>query len=289
LPASTKASSKKATKATTEPQNTDVNVSEAMGRYGATLKPEDKQAQQQELNRFVRWFERRPMSDMTAQEVEKYQEEFEKTGADSRRLEPIKLFLAYAHKQGFTDINYGKFVRIRRTITRGGRSVSRAVSQVEMPTGEMLTAEGFQRLQDELDTLINVKRPEIARDLFEARIDKDFRENAPYDAAKQHQAEVEARIRQLQGILARAQIIEEGRRGAGGRVTLGAKVKLRDLTHDEELEYTLVSANEANPRAGRISIASPVGRALLDHVPGDTVEVEAPAGAVQMRIESIET
>jgi transcription elongation factor GreA len=269
--------------------NTDVNVSEAMGRYGATLKPEEKQSQQQELNRFVRWFERRPMSEMSAQEVEKYQEEFEKTGADSRRLEPVKLFLAYAHKQGFTDINYGKFIRIRRTITRGGRSGRAAEQQVEMPTGEMLTAEGFQRLQEELDNLINVKRPEIARDLFEARIDKDFRENAPYDAAKQHQAEVEARIRQLQGILARAQIIEEGKQGSGGRVTLGAKVKLRDLTHDEELEYTLVSANEANPRAGRISIASPVGRALLDHVPGDTVEVEAPAGAVQMRIESIET
>jgi transcription elongation factor GreA len=282
LPASTK-------KANTASQNTDVNVSEAMGRYGATLKPEDKQAQQQELNRFVRWFERRPMSEMSAQEVERYQEEFEKTGADSRRLEPIKLFLAYAHKQGFTDINYGKFVRIRRTITRGGRTGRAAVQQVEMPTGEMLTAEGFQRLQEELDTLINVKRPEIARDLFEARIDKDFRENAPYDAAKQHQAEVEARIRQLQGILARAQIIEEGKRGTGERVTLGARVKLRDLTHDEELEYTLVSANEANPRAGRISIASPVGRALLDHAPGDTVEVEAPAGAVQMRIESIET
>jgi transcription elongation factor GreA len=267
--------------------NADINVTEAMGRYGATLKPDEKQGQQQELNRFVRWFERRPMSDMTAQEVERYQEEFEKTGADSRRLEPVKLFLAYAHKQGFTDINYGKFIRIRRTIARGrgGRS---AEQQVEMPTGEMLTAEGFQRLQEELDTLINVKRPEIARDLFEARIDKDFRENAPYDAAKQHQAEVEARIRQLQGILARAQIIEEGKQ-AVGRVTLGAKVKLRDLTHDEELEYTLVSANEANPRAGRISIASPVGKALLDHAPGDTVEIEAPAGSVQMRIESIET
>src|SRR5919198_5839940 len=128
-----------------------VNVNEAMGRYLGTLKPEDKQAQQQELNRFVRWFERRPMSDLTAQEVERYQEEFEKTGADSRRLEPVKQFLAYAHKQGFTDINYGKFIRIRRTITRGGRGGRAAEQQVEMPTGEMLTAEGFQRLQEELD------------------------------------------------------------------------------------------------------------------------------------------
>lgn len=274
--------------APTKTVDTNVNFTEAVGRYAATLKPDDKPAQQQELNRFVRWFERRPMSELTAQEIEKYQEEFEKTGADSRRLEPIKLFLAYAAKQGFTDINYGKFIRIKRVISRGGRPGARAEQQVEIPTGEMLTAEGYQRLQDELDTLINVKRPEIARDLFEARIDKDFRENAPYDAAKQHQAEVEARIRQLQGILARAQIIEEGKAAATGRVTLGAKVKLRDLTHDEELEYTLVSANEANPRAGRISIASPVGRALLDRSPGETVDVEAPAGTMQFRIESVE-
>lgn len=264
-----------------------VNCSEAMGRYGATLKPDDKQAHQQELNRFVRWFERRPMSEFSAQEVEHYQEEFEKTGADSRRLGPIKLFLAWAHKQGFTDINYGKFIRIKRSTVRGSRTGGRA--EVEMPIGEILTAEGFQRLQEELDNLINVKRPEIAHDLFEARIDKDFRENAPYDAAKQHQAEVEARIRQLQSILARAQILEEGKRDTSGRVQLGAKVKLRDLTHDEELEYTLVSANEANPRAGRISIASPVGRALLDRAPGDVVDVDAPAGVMKIRIESVET
>ena len=103
--------------ASTKNASSDVNVTEAMGRYGATLKPEEKQVQQQELNRFVRWFERRPMSELSAQEVERYQEEFEKTGADSRRLEPVKQFLAYAHKQGFTDINYGKFIRIRRTIT----------------------------------------------------------------------------------------------------------------------------------------------------------------------------
>jgi transcription elongation factor GreA len=274
--------------ATTKNANPNINVSEAMGRYGASLKPEDKEAQQQELNRFVRWFERRPMSEMSAQEVEKYQEEFEKTGADSRRLEPIKQFLAFSHKQGFTDINYGKFVRIRRTTTRG-RPGTRASGEqtVEMPTGEILTAEGFERLQEELDQLINVKRPEIARDLFEARIDKDFRENAPYDAAKQHQAEVESRIRQLQGILARAQILDGGQ-PASGRVALGCKVKLRDLTHDEELEYTLVSANEANPRLGRISVASPVGKALIDHIPGETVDIEAPAGTVKMRIEAIE-
>src|SRR5579884_367518 len=267
----------------------DMMVTEAVGRYGATLKGDAKQQQQQELNRFVRWFDGRPMSALTAQEVERYQEEFEKTGADSRRLEPVKQFLAFAAKQGFTDINYGKFIRIKRSTTRGGRANGTRSEQVEMPTGEMLTAEGFKRLQDELDHLINVTRPEIARELFEARIDKDFRENAPFDAAKTHQAEVEARIRQLQAILARAQIIEEGGGGSSaGKIGLGAKVVLHDMTHDEDLEYTLVSPNEANPRAGRISVASPVGRALVDRAVGEVVDVEAPGGSIQYRIDKVE-
>ncbi|HZQ99911.1 MAG TPA: transcription elongation factor GreA [Chloroflexota bacterium] len=269
----------------------DMMVTEAVGRYGATLKGDAKQQQQQELNRFVRWFDGRPMSALTAQEVERYQEEFEKTGADSRRLEPVKQFLAFAHKQGFTDVNYGKFIRIKRsTVRAGARSNGPAkAEQVEMPSGEMLTAEGYKRLQDELDHLINVKRPEIARELFEARIDKDFRENAPFDAAKHHQAEVEARIRQLQAILARAQIIEEGGGAStAGKIGLGARVVLHDMTHDEDLEYTLVSPNEANPRAGRISVASPVGRALVDRAVGEVVDVEAPGGSIQYRIDKVE-
>lgn len=269
--------------------STDVRVTEAVGRYATTLKGDDKQSQQQELNRFVRWFDGRSMSELTAQEVERYQEEFEKTGADSRRLDPVKQFLAFSHKQGLTDINYGKFIRIRRTGGRAARMAGSRAEQVEMPAEEMLTAEGFQRLQDELDHLINVKRPEIAEDLFEARIDKDFRENAPYDAAKHHQAEVEARIRQLQAILARAQIIDSGKIVRTGRIALGARVTLRDLTHDEELEYTLVSPNEASPRDGRISVASPVGRALLARSQGDVVAVEAPAGSIEYRIEKVES
>ena len=263
---------------------TSVPIQEAVGRYAAALKPEDKQSQQQELNRFVRDMSKYNTGDLTAQIVEKYQEDFERTGADSRRLEPIKLFLAWAQKQALTDINYGKFVRIKRSAGRRGT----ARGEVEVPHGEMLTAEGFNRLQEELDHLINVKRPEIARDLFEARIDKDFRENAPFDAAKNHQAEVEARIRQLQGVLARAQIIQEGSTSKTGRIGLGAKVVLHDVEHGEDLEYTLVSPNEASPREGRISVASPVGRALLDRVQGDEVEVEAPGGMIKYRIDKVE-
>ena len=107
-------------------------------------------------------------------------------------------------------------------------------------------------------------------------------------AAKNHQAEVEARIRQLQAVLARAQIIDASSTPKTGRIALGAKVVLHDVEHDEDLEYTLVSPNEANPRAGRISVASPVGRALLDRGQGDEVEVEAPGGTIKYRVSKVE-
>src|SRR6185437_3465605 len=96
-----------------------------------------------------------------------------------------------------------------------------------------LTGAGYQNLKQELEYLTTVKRAEIARDLYEARIDKDFRENAPYDAAKQHQAEVEARIRQLEHTLAVAQVVEQ--RNLENQIGIGSTVLLRDLTHEEEL------------------------------------------------------
>ena len=117
-------------------------------------------------------------------------------------------------------------------------------------------------------------------------MDKDFRENAPYDAAKHHQAEVEARIRQIEHTLAVAQVVDQ-KPLASNQVGLGSTVILEDLTHEEELTYTLVGTNEANPRAGRISIASPVGRALIDRRVGDEIEVQAPVGVIRYQIAQI--
>ena len=149
-----------------------------------------------------------------------------------------------------------------------------------------MTGEGFENLKKELEHLTTTKREEIARDLYEARIDKDFRENAPYDAAKAHQAEVENRIRQIERQLATAQVIDV-KPNRGDQVAIGSTVLLRDLTHGEELTYTLVGMNEANPRAGRISISSPVGRAMLDRHVGEQIDVSAPIGAIRYQIERI--
>lgn len=264
-----------------------MTLGEAAGRYLAVVKDSDRAQAQAELNRFVRHFGTGiPTMSLRPMDVEDYQEKVEKTGADvTRRLEPLKNFLNFLHKQGATETNLGRLIKSRRTA-----ATRTSVRRTNRPGADdeaiQLTSEGYDGLKKELDYLTNVKRDEIARDLYEARIDKDFRENAPYDAAKHHQAEVEARIRQIEHMLAVAQVVDQ-QLNRGNAVGIGSTVLLRDLTHDEALTYTLVGTNEANPRAGRISVASPVGRALLERQVGDQIEVAAPIGTIRYRVEQI--
>ncbi len=265
-----------------------LTLGEAAGRYLAVVKDVDRSLAQAELNRFVRHFGSDLLTtNLRASDVEDYQEKVEKSGADVvRRLEPLKGFLAFLHKQGATETNLGRVIKSRRTTAN--RGVARRLGRPASADEEViqLTSEGFENLKKELEYLTTVKRAEIARELYEARIDKDFRENAPYDAAKHHQAEVEARIRQIERTLAVAQIVDQ-QPSQSDQVGIGSTVILRDLTHGEELTYTLVGTNEANPRAGRISVASPVGRAMLDRQVGDEIEVAAPIGTVRYRIQRI--
>ncbi|HVC34104.1 MAG TPA: transcription elongation factor GreA [Chloroflexota bacterium] len=269
--------------------NTDFTLGEAAGRFLASVKEAERASAQAELNRFIRHFGTDlRTSTLRAIDVEDYQEKVEKTGADiSRRLEPLKSFLAFVFKQGGSETNYGRLIKTRRStaVRPGLRKVSRLVANDEESVA--LTGEGYQNLKQELEYLTTVKREEIAHDLYEARIDKDFRENAPYDAAKQHQAEVEARIRQLEHTLAVAQVVDQTNRA--NQIGIGSTILLKDLTHGEELTYTLVGTSEANPVAGRISIVSPVGKALLDRHVGDELEVAAPIGLIRYRIEKIVT
>ena len=258
---------------------------EAVRSYLGQLSEHDKSAQMIDLARFARWVGTGVRLDsLKAEDVERYQEQVERSGADQKRLEPIRAFLAAAHKSKLTELNLSKYIKLKRTAGKKGKGAKNEV--IEDDSVE-ITAEGHEALKGELDYLVNVKRAEIANDLYEARIDKDIRENAPFDAAKQHQGEVESRIRMLQRTLATARIVDLT--SNGNRVGLGSKVVLTDLTHSEELSYTLVGTSEANPRLGRISVASPVGKALLDHTPGDEFQIEAPGGMVRYRIDRIES
>lgn len=147
-----------------------------------------------------------------------------------------------------------------------------------------LTKEGFQKLQDELDYLRKVKRQEVANRLHEAMEGGELIENAEYEAAKNEQAFVEGRIQELDVLLASAKIIEEtgGKKKSDG-VQLGSKVTIKEGNFEPET-FTIVGMAEANPREGKISNESPIGKAILSHKVGDSVKVETPGGTYTVKI-----
>ncbi len=152
-----------------------------------------------------------------------------------------------------------------------------------MPT-KFLTKEGFQKLQEELDQLRTVKRQEVADRLHEAMEGGELIENAEYEAAKNEQAFVEGRIQELEMLLATARVIEEEERNhRDGQVAVGSTVTIQEQGFETE-SYTIVGAAEANPRQGKISNESPIGKAILGHEIGDTVNVETPSGTYKVKI-----
>ncbi len=146
-----------------------------------------------------------------------------------------------------------------------------------------LTREGYAKLVEELEYLKNVKRKEISKALEHARQLGDLRENAEYDAAKEALALNEKRIQELEEKLSRVEIIDETKISTEA-VYLGCRVRLLDLDTNEELEYTLVGAEEANPQEGLISVSSPVGKALLGHRENEIVQIQIPAGILKYKI-----
>lgn len=154
-----------------------------------------------------------------------------------------------------------------------------------MPTS-FLTREGYQKLQEELEFLRKDKREEIADRLHEAMEGGELIDNAEYEAAKNEQAFVEGRIKELEILLATARVIEEGHQGTGS-VQVGSRVTIQEQDMEPEV-YTIVGAAEANPSHGKISNESPLGKSLLNRKAGDRVQVEAPAGSFTVDIIKVE-
>lgn len=146
-----------------------------------------------------------------------------------------------------------------------------------------LTRAGYQKFIGELEALKTLERRKLSKAIGEARAHGDIGENAEYDAAKEAQAQNEQRIAELEEKLSRARIIDD-EDIAKDRVLIGATVKLKDLDSNEEIEYTLVSEEEADFAEGKISITSPVGSSLLNHKENDIVEVKVPAGILKYKI-----
>ena len=142
----------------------------------------------------------------------------------------------------------------------------------------LLTAKGAVRLQAELKKLKSVDRPKVISAIAEARSHGDLSENAEYDAAKEQQGFVEGRIKELEGQLGIAEVIDPAKLNAGGKVVFGALVKLYDEQADKEVSYQIVGDLEADISNGRISLSSPIGKAMIGKFEGDEFSFDAPSG-----------
>lgn len=146
-----------------------------------------------------------------------------------------------------------------------------------------LTEEGLKKLKDELQFMKTKERARIAQAIAEARAQGDLSENAEYDAAKEEQGHLEARIAKVENTIASARIVDESQVDASKAYIL-SNVTVKNLKNGSKQTYTLVSAQEADLASGKISVTSPIGKGLLGKSVGDVVEIKVPAGSVQMKI-----
>jgi transcription elongation factor GreA len=234
-----------------------------------------------------------PISELSPKTMESFQETIGKNTMDlAARLQPVKEFLRYCWKQEYTVVidaegrasaqNLGNFLRIKRAVT-----VSRDDSRFQHEQAQTfeMTADGLQLLKEELGQL-NSEMPEAVQAVAAAREDKDIRENAPLEAAREHQERLKSRIDELEYQIAHAVVREER---ATGRAKLGSKVSVVEVDDSggllgEAKEYTLVGTTEANAAARRISVESPLGRGLLDQPADRQIEIQAPSGRKRFRL-----
>jgi transcription elongation factor GreA len=259
-----------------------LSLSEAASRFLASLPAEEGEKSQQAIYGFVRWYGgQRTLTQLTAHEVENYAERL--SSAQSNYLanvEQVRAFLAYAKKQGWSQTNLATHLKTRKTKTRLPSSTRRRAASTP------LTRQGYTQLEDEIARL-KKRRLEVIEEIRLAAADKDFRENAPLDAAREEKGHLEGRIMELEETLKSATIIDEKQK-TGLKVSVGDSVTLIDPASGEELHYTVVSPREVDPVKGRISNNSPIGRAVVGRAQGETVEITAPLGKLRYQIKLIE-
>jgi len=273
-----------------------MRAGDASAHFLNAIEPERAREARPEVDRFIEWLgEDQLMANLTGEQIGKYlrervsdafiddEELVELDEETTTLLEPLRAFLAYASRLTFTEENLVPFLLLR---DGGGGARGGAGAAAELGGGAYyVTLEGVASLEQEVEELKG-RRPEIAELLRAAMADKDFRENAPLDAARDSQAHLEARIRMIEDQLRHAVIIDPETKH--GRANVGSTVKVLNLEHDREQTFQLVSPSEVDPAGGKISVQSPIGLAVINHVPGDEVVVNAPAGQVRLRLVDVE-
>lgn len=263
-------------------------LEEAATRFLASLSPELKESYQREVNKFVRWYGRDCLlSGITAPQLSNYVDKAAEAGGDAARvLEPVKAFLTYARKEKLITASLAIHIKVKKAKLSQKTSPGRPLKQ------EAISQEGYTALKDELAKL-KKERPKVAEELRRAAADKDFRENAPLEAARDYQGQLEARIRGLEHTIHSSVVMGqnaiEQQEESQTQAEMGKTVFLKDLSNGESLRYTLVHPSEVAIHKGKLSVASPTGKAMLGKREGEVVEVQAPVGILRYQIEKIES
>lgn len=257
-----------------------ITTGDAASLFLSNLSPPKRDESRQPVAYFVRWFGwDRPVADITLAEVERFAQSLRVSDTDyQHKLSTLRDLLSFIQKKGWTEKNLVACFRAAGKVP-AKRPPKRPPSQ-EM----LLTPEGERKLKDELQVL-KERRPQIVGDMQRAAADKDFRENAPYHAAREQLALLDGRISEIEAALNNA--VVAGPNGCS-EISIGSKVTIIDLDRNEETCFTLVSPSEVDIKAAKISIASPLGKALLGKKKGDTIHIAAPRGQCRYTIKAIE-
>ena len=258
-------------------------LEEAASHFLVDLSPEDRGPNQQEIHRFVRWFGReRPLASLTAAEVANYAQRLSTSDADyARKLERLRAFLVYARKEGWSQTNLAAHLKVKKEPVK-----LRSSSRRRSPATVFLTRQGYAEMEAEMVVLLG-KRSAAITEIQKAAADKDFRENAPLQAAREQRGLLEGRIKEVEETLKSAVVIDE-KPEATLTIGIGDSVLLCDLDSGAEWRCTLVGASEVDPAKGRISTASPLGQAIVGRGREEIVEVTAPAGKRRYQVKQIE-
>lgn len=263
----------------------NLTLSEAASRFLSGLAPEKGEATQQEVYRFIRWFGReRPLGEVSAPEVDNYAERLSSSDTDyEKKLGLLRAFLTHARKEGWSEINLATHLKARKGKTRVQSS-----TKGDSAEPAAFTREGYAELEEELASLKS-RRSKAIDEVRKAAADKDFRENAPLEAARQQHGQLVGRIKELEQIVKTAVVVSDKEEVAlKARVSVGDRIVLQDLASGEELRYMIVSPREIDPAKARISNVSPVGKAVIGRSVGEIVEVTVPSGKLRYQIKHVE-
>ncbi|MBN1160937.1 MAG: transcription elongation factor GreA [Dehalococcoidales bacterium] len=258
------------------------SLGEAATLYLARLSGKDREISQAEIYKFARWYGwESPFSRLAGPAVASYAEQLNVTDIDyEKKIGILRSFFAHAKKAGWSQTNLATHLKAKK-----GKNVA-VTGRQDVIEAATLTQQRYDELAIELNNLKKRSR-ELVAEIQHAAADKDFRENAPLDAAKEERGHIEGRIKEIGQILKSANIIQEKKEPAR-KSGIGDTLIVCDLISGEECRYMIVDPREVNAASGKISTASPLGKALLGRSDGETVEITAPAGKLRYQIKHIE-